>query len=436
MTSEPPAESAEAALSEDAKARLIEADRRLLELARGIRVLTPLSWPADVQEPFLAAWRRGERRMPDVKYEREPQAERIAALEALVRTVDEEHPLGRFIADTARSYVTVCWLLEHAGTPRMTDFSIALYGRPGDSLAGGRVNNVDAATHFLEVSSLYKREWGLEPLDYCVAASVVKEELERRIAKVFDRHTIEIVIDPHLVSKAAAGATRIRLRDATCFSDYDIEQLLQHEAFIHSLTAINGRQQPHIRSLGLAAPRTTGTQEGLATFAELITGAIDIGRLERIALRIVAIEKALAGADFMEVFEFFLESGQDDTESFNSAMRVFRGAPLGGGSAFTKDTVYLHGLMEVHTFFRWCLQHERLELCRHLLAGRMAIDDVIRLEPCFREGLLAPPTYLPPWMGRTNALSGYLAFSVFANRIRIAELHEGYTFDRVSDLGV
>ena len=66
----------------------------------------------------------------------------------------------------------------------------------------------------------------------------------------------------------------------------------------------------------------------------------------------------------------------------------------------------------------------------------MTIDDVIRLEPCFRSGLLAPPMYLPPWMGRTNALSGYLAFSVFANRIRIAELDEGYTFDRLSDLGV
>ena len=374
--------------------------------------------------------------MPDVEYEREPQLERIAALEALADSLDAEHPVGRFLADTARSYVTVCWLLEHAGTAKMTDFSIALYGRPGDSLAGGRVNNVDAARHFLDVSTLYKREWGLEPLDYCIPPAVVKEELHRRIAKVFTQHEIEIVIDPHLVSKAAAGATRIRLRDATTFSDYDVEQLLQHEAFIHSLTAINGREQPHIKSLGLAAPRTTGTQEGLATFAELITGAIDIGRLERIALRIVAIEKALAGADFMEVFEYFLEAGQRENESFNSAMRVFRGAPLTGGSAFTKDTVYLHGLMEVHTFFRWCLQHEKLELCRYLLAGRMAIDDVIRLEPCFQSGLLAAPMYLPPWMGKTNALSGYLAFSVFANRIRIAELGEGYTFDRVSDLGV
>ena len=414
----------------------VDADRKLVELARGIRILTPLSWPADVQESFLAAWRRGERRMPDVRYGHESQRERIAALEALACSLDVEHPIGRWLADTARSYVTVCWLLEHAGTPRMTDFSIALYGRPGDSLAGGSVHNVDAARHFLDVSALYKREWGLEPQDYCIPAAVVKNELETRMAKVFDRHAVEVVIDPHLVSKAAAGATRIRIRDATSFSDYDVEQLLQHEAFIHSLTAINGREQPHIRSLGLSAPRTTGTQEGLATFAELITGAIDIGRLERIALRIVAIEKALAGADFMQIFEFFLQSGQNDTESFHSAMRVFRGAPLTGGHAFTKDTVYLHGLMEVHTFFRWCLQHEKLELCRYLLAGRMSIDDVIRLEPCFRAGLLAPPMYLPPWMGRTNALSGYLAFSVFANRIRIAELHEGYTFDRLSDLGL
>ena len=37
---------------------------------------------------------------------------------------------------------------------------------------------------------------------------------------------------------------------------------------------------------GLGAPRTTRTQEGLATFAEIITGAIDISRLRRIALRV------------------------------------------------------------------------------------------------------------------------------------------------------
>ena len=105
-------------------------------------------------------------------------------------------------------------------------------------------------------------------------------------------------------------------------------------------------------------------------FSELITGAIDIDRMERIALRVIGIDMALGGADFIEVFRYFLEAGQPEKESFNSAMRVFRGAPVSGGSAFTKDVVYVHGLMEVHTFFRWALSKQRMELCQYFFAGR------------------------------------------------------------------
>ena len=68
--------------------------------------------------------------------------------------------------------------------------------------------------------------------------------------------------------------------------EMDIHQLIQHEGFVHMLTAINGRSQPNLGSLGLNAPRTTRSQEGLATFGELITRSIDLGRLRRIALRI------------------------------------------------------------------------------------------------------------------------------------------------------
>lgn len=114
-----------------------------------------------------------------------------------------------------------------------------------------------------------------------------------------------------LAAKAAAGASRIRLRDATCFSENDVRQLLEHEAFVHSLTALNDRARPWLRSLALGAPRSTAAQERLATFAELVTGAIEIARLERIALRIIAIDMALSGDDFIEVFRWFVkESGQ------------------------------------------------------------------------------------------------------------------------------
>src|SRR5690606_25950405 len=146
------------------------------------------------------------------------------------------------------------------------------------------------------------------------------------------------------------------LRAGASFTDYDRHQLLEHEAFVHSLTALNGREQPVLGSLALASPRTTATQEGLATFAEQITGSIDIERMKRVSLRIEAVAMALDGADFLEVFAYFLEAGQNEVESFSSAQRVFRGVPLTGGAAFTKDTVYLRGLIGVHTFFRWALR--------------------------------------------------------------------------------
>jgi uncharacterized protein (TIGR02421 family) len=237
--------------------------------------------------------------------------------------------------------------------------------------------------------------------------------------RFFVHHKVRVEIDPNLIAKAAAGPTRIRLRSATAFSEYDRHQLLEHEAYVHSLTALNGREQPHLTSLGLNTPRITATQEGLATFAELITGTIDIGRMKRISLRIIAIDMALKGADFVDVFRFFLESGQTESDSFTSTMRVFRGVPVTGGHAFTKDTVYLHGLLSVHTFFRWALKNQRLKLVRYLFAGKMALHDVLSLEPYFDSGWIAPPLYIPHWVARANGLAGMLAFSLFANRIRL-----------------
>jgi len=100
---------------------------------------------------------------------------------------------------------------------------------------------------------------------------------------------------------------------------------------VHSLTALNGREQPVLPSLALSSPRVTVTQEGLATFAEQITGSIDIERMKRISLRIEAVAMALDGANFLEVFHYFRLAGQSDTDSFTSAQRVFRGVPTGGG---------------------------------------------------------------------------------------------------------
>jgi len=146
--------------------------------------------------------------------------------------------------------------------------------------------------------------------------------------------------------------------------------------------------------------------------------------MKRISLRIEAVAMALAGADFIEVFRYFTDAGQNPAESFSSAQRVFRGVPTTGGAAFTKDTVYLRGLIGVHTFFRHSLQQDRLRLCRRLFAGKMTLDDVATFEPMFEAGVLASPRWLPRWVSRANGLAGMLAFSLFANRIRLDKLSE------------
>lgn len=394
-------------------------DARLVQAVRGLGLLQAVSWHQSVQQDFLAGWRRGNAALPQVEYAPPALGDQRRELDAIAAAADAGHPLGRYLRRTAESWGVATELLEGLGTPAVMAPSIALFGRPGDPLPGDGPTNLEAARHFISVADELDQELHAAEADYVLSAETVQVELQTALDAFFVHHPVRVELDPQLIAKAAAGPTRIRLRSRTAFSEYDRHQLLEHEAFVHSLTGLNGREQPHFKSLARTSPRVTATQEGLATFAELITGAIDIERMKRISLRIVAIHNAMHGADFIEVFRFFLDAGQTEADSFASAQRVFRGVPTTGGAAFTKDTVYLHGLLGVHTFFRWCLRHRRLPLTRLLFAGKMTLQDVFALEPMFAEGALAEPLYLPPWVQRANGLAGMLAFSLFANRIRL-----------------
>ena len=400
-------------------------DARMVTAVRGIDLLATVSWPAPVQTDFLAARERGNLQMPTIVYPSQQHASVRAELEAIGAETDPTHPLGAYISRTCESWRVATLLLESLGTAEITEHSIRLFGRPGDRLPGDGPTNIDAAQHFIAISDELDRELATTSMPEDIPAEVLQVDLQAKLDAFFVRHKINVVLDPCLIAKAAAGPTRIRLRTAAAFSEYDRQQLLEHEAFVHSLTALNGREQPWLKSFARSSPRVTATQEGLATFAEQITGAIDIARMKRISLRIIAIDMAMNGASFLDVFDFFESSGQSDTESFTSAQRVFRGAPLAGGSAFTKDTVYLHGLLSVHTFFRWALRNGKLGLCRLLFAGKMALQDVLRFEPFFEGGFIAQPLYVPPWVQRANGLAGMLAFSLFANKIRLDNVDVG-----------
>ena len=405
-------------------------DQRLLAAVKGIRILPTVGWPASLEDRMIAAYGRGQFALPEVTYTRTDLGAARAALEAIEREAGDGDPLGDYLRRTAESWRIAAEMLEAVGTADVTAPSIALYGKPGDLIPGSQRSNLDAARYFVELSDELGADLLADDSSVEMPADELRNELANTLDAFFGAGTISVEVDPELTAKAAAGATRIRLRGGTRFSEYDRHQLLAHEAYVHSLTALNGRRQPLLASLARTSPRVTATQEGLAVFAELMSGAIDIARLKRISLRILAIDMALNGADFVEVYQYFSACGQNVADSFHSAQRVFRGVPLGGGAAFAKDNVYLSGLLTVHTFFRWAFRQQRMDLLRHLFAGKLTLHDVIALQPHFESGAILPPRWLPPWMQHVHGLAGKLAFSVFINgihmnRVQADELSHG-----------
>ena len=397
-------------------------DARMVKAVRGIKLLGLASWPASSQASFLAGVERGKPALPTVEYPKQDFADARRELDAIAAAADPAHPLGVYLCESTRSWQLAAQLLEALGTPAASTLSLQLFGHPDVPLPGNGPSTREAARHFIQIAGELDHELLAPEEQVPVSATALQLQLQADLDEFFGERVIEVELDPDLIAKAAASARRIRLRSGAAFCDYDRRQLFFHEALVHSLTALNGREQSVLPSLALSSPRSTETQEGLATFAEQITGSIDIGRMKRISLRIEAVAMALDGADFLQVFAYFRAAGQDPAESFSSAQRVFRGVPLHGGAAFAKDTVYLRGLVGVHTFFRQSLRQDRLQLCRWLFAGKMTLGDVRAFAPLFESGVLAPPRWLPGWVERASGLAGMLAFSLFANRIRMDQL--------------
>jgi uncharacterized protein (TIGR02421 family) len=408
--------------------RIRAADRRLVEAARDLKVLSALSWPSRLREEFLAAWRSGRTALPEPPAVKPVEAERIDELDALSIPVSDD-PLARFVAESAASYRDVARMLGVAGTPAFTDLSAAVYGRPTDPVAAGEMTSLEAARRMVASTMALTRRVsagnGDDTNSERLAAEQVRDELDRAFTSFFGPDVVEVKLDPDLAAKAAAGARFVRVRRDAEFTRNDVDQLVQHEGFVHSATLINGRRQPLLTSLGLGAPRTTAVQEGLATFAELVTGTIDLDRLTRLALRIVAIQMALDGADFIDVFRFFLDHGQTEEESFQSAARVFRGGDVQGRVAFTKDAVYLPGLIGTYAFFHTALAALKVEYPRWMFAGRLTWGDVVALEPFFHDGTIEPAVHVPGWAANREKLAAFLAFSNLAHLLPLpdAQLH-------------
>lgn len=394
----------------------------LHDAARKTRVLSHLGWHSSVRESFFKA---GAKELPVVEYpdyNAEPVLEKIAH----ARSQLQGAPIDQWLNRQADAIENSARMLVNTGTPAFFDYSRRLYGAPDDPLIDGKSTCLTLAQTFDQtLDSLKGFDQTFLP-ERAVSSEEMADNIKTAVVELFADDAPDVFLVDELSANALAGSERIRIRRAATFNDKDIPQLIHHEAGIHVATSLNGKHQHRLPILGASHAGTTRTQEGLAVFSEFITGSMDLARLRRLADRTIAIKMAADGADFLQVYEYFLERTGAEIQAFENTRRVFRGGLLTGSAPFTKDIVYLDGLIRVHNFLRTLVSQGRPD-CLHLLfCGKLDLEDIPVLAELSQAGLCHRPKFLPDWARDMRFLLSYLAYSAFLNTINLQTVGSHY----------
>lgn len=400
---------------------VVEAARRLRSVEAGVRVLRSIAWAPSVRAEFFD---RGARELPRVEYEPFDSSAVHAELREATRTIRGESPIADWLRRCAGSIASSADLIAAVGTAEFLRHGERLYGVPASDQGG-----TTALALARRVDQLSDEIRGLdlgEPPPACHLASGVAERMRAACVELFGNEAPEVVVVDELSANALAGPRRIQIRRDACFTDRDVDQLVQHEAYVHVCTSLNGRHQPELPILAASHAGTTRTQEGLAVFAEYITGSLEPDRLRRLADRVLATQMAIEGADFLDVHRYFLGRGLAPEQAFENARRVFRGGVVSGGAPFTKDVVYLDGFLRITNFFRALVAEGRADVLPLVFCGKLDLEDVPALAQLTEMGLCSPPAFLPPWAADRRFLVTYLAYSQFLSTVRLDVHREHY----------
>jgi hypothetical protein len=151
----------------------------------------------------------------------------------------------------------------------------------------------------------------------------------------------------------------------------------------------------------------------LAVLTEFLTQSMSLERMRRLADRTLAIKMAEEGADFCELYRFFLTHGHDESAAYDCARRVCRGGLVEGGAPFTKDVCYLDGLLRVTNFLRVALVKGHLEYVPLFFVGKIDVEDVPLFGRLVREGIAVAPDYLPDWARDLSYLTAFMSYAAF-----------------------
>lgn len=415
--------------------RLLSLSNRLIQIQKPIQILDSIKWPREFREQFLA---NGASILPPADrafYERQaPSFDTVSVYDSLnelrgdiERQLGAHDALGSILQDTIYQYMRVIDLLRSRGTPNFLSHSQNLYGSARDHLLGDNKSLLELGERLCAIFSLpgarHLNRNHPKELDAEIAVATLKQ----RLSNHFDDGALSVILSDGIVSDASAGGDKIKINTSAMFSELDLKVLEVHEGWVHVGTTLNGRLQPWATWLSVGSPRITATQEGLAVLIETLTFSSFPDRARRISDRVIAIDLAEQGADFIEVYRYFLERGVSPHDSYTIAQRVFRGGMVEGGACFTKDLSYVRGFIELVNFIRSATLEGVPELLPMLFVGKVTLDDIPILYEHHLEGLITAPKYLPPMFRDLNGLYVWFGFASGIAQINIENVQSHFS---------
>jgi len=414
-----------------------ELSQRIVEAQRKIRILDSIKWDDSIRQDFFK--NKGQK-LPAVDkdyYAKKPLPFDVHEKQEEFRLIlrDGQNQLGqystltRLIRRQCEEYSRAAQMLSHRGTPAFSELAMELYGSPDDVFyAGGpRMSQMgsllfDVLTDLdvqLQSEADVKRHTPLQ------AQAILQE----RLGHFFDKHPSKVTVNVNddMVADASAGADSIKLSQQAMFSDRDLRYLEVHEGWVHVGTTLNGAMQPNCFFLSKGSPSSSVIQEGLAVITEIVTFSSYPGRMLKITNRVIALDKVRQGADFLDIYRYFIDCGMSEEDSYNQTVRVFRGSTPTGGP-FTKDLSYAKGFVLIYNYIRFAIGQKRVASIPLLFSGKLVLDDLPLLGELKERGILTDPVYLPPPFRDLAALSAWMSFSLYLNQFDLNEIQKNFRF--------
>ncbi|MFM8333285.1 MAG: flavohemoglobin expression-modulating QEGLA motif protein [Candidatus Methylumidiphilus sp.] len=407
---------------------------RIVVAQRPIRILDAINWDERIKQAFIDGQCRELPRV-DADYYRQHRPLNFDPLEKkrefneierdLTRKLGQLNALSVIMRRICREYRNVVRMLESRGTPDFAMIAESLYGSAGDVFHAGDPTLADLGSMMEEtLANLTKLDF-MQDEPKTIAAAQAVELLNERINLAFPGAGLRVMVSDGIAADAAAGTDYIKLRGDALFNARDLRIMEVHEGWVHLGTTLNGMAQPYCTFLSKGPPSATITQEGLATLLEILAMSSTPTRLQRLINRVRAVTIAEAGANFNEVYQFFLDKGLDADESWTLASRVFRGSTA-DGQPFTKDLTYIKGFVLIYNFIRLAVSKGKPQRLPLLFVGKTMIDDMKVIADLVEEGVIVPPKYLPPQFTDLMGLSAWFSFSRFMTSLNFDQLEADY----------